>query len=71
MRLLNIGKETAVEYLNSIPGLELPEDVKFSSRLTDSQFEALQEKFKVDWAVKEKSKSITYKKTGKNKEKLF
>ncbi len=68
MRLLNIGKETAVEYLNSIPGLELPEDVNFGWKLTDSQFEALQEKFKLDWAVKEKSKSITYKKTGKNKE---
>ncbi len=61
MRLLNIGKETAVEYLNSIPGLELPEDVKFSSRLTDSQFEALQERFPNDYDRKEEivEKNIT------------
>ena len=55
---LNIGTETVVDYLKSIPGLEPTKEMNPNTKVTDEQYAALRARFSVDKAVKEKANSI-------------
>lgn len=48
MTILNIGTETVVDYLKSIPGLEPTKEMSPNTKLSDAQFEALQKRFSGD-----------------------
>ena len=41
MTILNIGTETVVDYLKSVPGLEPTKEMGPNTKLSDAQFEAL------------------------------
>lgn len=48
MTMLNIGKEAAVDYLSTVPGLEPTKEMTHNSKITDAQFEALRNKFQTE-----------------------
>ena len=48
MRILNVGYKAVVDYLSTVPGLEPTGKIIPSSKLTDAQFEALQNKFQTN-----------------------
>ncbi len=48
MTILNVGKETIVEYIKTLPGLEPSKDMTHNTKLTDAQYEALQLRFRGD-----------------------
>ena len=64
---LNIGIETVVEYLMSVPGLEPTKDLNLNSKLSDSQYEALQKRFSKDGYVKAKANTLFQKKKDSKK----
>ena len=58
MTILNIGTETVVDYLKSIPGLEPTKEMSPNTKLSDAQFEALQKRFSGDIFTKSKAKTL-------------
>ena len=52
MTILNVGKETIVEYLKKKPGLEPTKEMNPNTKLTDSQYEALVKEYASDGRVK-------------------
>lgn len=58
MKELNIGLDTVVEYLKSVPDLEPEKELKPNTKLSDAQYEALKNRFSSDKRVKEKANSI-------------
>lgn len=71
MTILNISRDSAVEYLKSVPGLEPERELNLSSKLSDAQYVALVNRFAKDKAAKEMAEQI-FKKRGekaKNKNK--
>ena len=58
MTILNIGTETVVDYLKSIPGLEPTKEMSPNTKLSDAQFEALQKRFSGDILTKSKAKTL-------------
>ena len=54
----NIGTETVVKFLKSIPGLEPTKEMTANTKVTDEQYAALRARFKADKAVKDKADSI-------------
>ena len=59
MKELNIGLDTVVKYLKSVPGLEPEKELKPNTKLSDAQYEALKTKFQSDRRIKEKADSIS------------
>ena len=71
---LNIGIKNVVEYLSSIPELELEREVNPNTKITDAQYRALLRKFAPDMRVKERAKNLLKKKNKNeraNKKDLF
>lgn len=58
MTILNIGTETVVDYLKSVPGLEPTKEMGPNTKLSDAQFEALQKRFSGDILTKSKAKTL-------------
>ena len=58
MTELNIGLDTVVKYLESVPGLEPEKELNPNTKLSDTQYEALKNRFSSDKRVKEKADSI-------------
>lgn len=65
MTILNIGTETVVDYLKSVPGLEPTKEMGPNTNLSDAQFEALQKRFSGDILTKSKAKTL-FQRTKKN-----
>lgn len=65
MTILNIGTETVVDYLKSVPGLEPTKEMGPNTKLSDAQFEALQKRFSGDILTKSKAKTL-FQRTKKN-----
>ena len=68
MTILNVGKETIVEYLKKKPGLEPTKEMNPNTKLTDSQYEALVKEFASDGRVKENAGLLFKKKSKKEKD---
>ena len=67
---LNIGLQTAVEYLKKKPSLgEIKDDANVNTKITDEQYEALVKEFKGDKDVKKQANMIFPKKEKKDKPK--
>ena len=58
MTELNIGLDTVVKYLESVPGLEPVKELSPNTKLSNEQYEALKNRFLSDKRVKEKADSI-------------
>ena len=58
MTELNIGLETVVEYLESVPGLKPEKELNPNTKLSDAQYEALKKRFQKDKIIKEQADSI-------------
>ena len=67
---LNIGLQTAVEYLKKKPSLgEIKDDANVNTKISDEQYEALVKEFKGDKDVKKQANMIFPKKEKKDKPK--
>ena len=67
---LNIGLQTAVDYLKKKPSLgEIKDDANVNTKITDEQYEALVKEFKGDKDVKKQANMIFPKKEKKDKPK--
>ncbi len=55
---LNIGINTIIEYLSSVPELAPNGEITLYTKLSDAQYEALQKRFQKDRMIKEASKTI-------------
>lgn len=58
MTELNIGLETIVEFLRSVPGLEPQKELNHNTKLSDAQYDALIKQFPKDRTIKEQADSI-------------
>ena len=58
MTELNIGLDTVVKYLESVPGLEPEKELSPNTKLSDAQYEALKNRFLSNKRVKEQADSI-------------
>lgn len=58
MTELNIGLDTVVKYLESVPGLEPGKELSPNTKLSNEQYEALKKRFLGDKRIKEKADSI-------------
>ena len=65
---LNIGLQTAVDFLKKKNLGEIEEDAKPSTKITDEQYEALVSEFKGDQAVKHEAEKIFIKKAKEKKQ---
>ncbi len=65
MTILNVGKETIVEYLKTLPGLEPSKDMTHNTKLTDAQYEALQLRFRGDGLTRSMANTL-FQKTKRN-----
>ena len=62
LTILNISLKTAVEFLKSQSGLEPIKEMNVNTKISDSQYDALEKRFAGDKAVKDSSKTIFFKK---------
>ena len=58
MTELNIGLETIVEFLRSVPGLEPQKELNHNTKLSDAQYDALIKQFPKDRTIKEQADAI-------------
>lgn len=59
MAILNIGKDTIVEYLKHVSGLESIQELTLNSQLSDDQFTLLQRKFAKDKSIKQAAEDVS------------
>ena len=57
MKELNIGLDSVVEYLKSVPGLEPEKELKPNTKLSDAQYDALKTRFQSKKRIEEKADS--------------
>ena len=62
LTILNISLKTAVEFLKSQSGLEPIKEMNVNTKISDSQYNALEKRFAGDKAVKDSSKTIFFRK---------
>lgn len=68
MTMLNIGKEAAVDYLSTVPGLEPTKEMTHNSKITDAQFEALRNKFQTENSTAHDTMDIPFRLNSETKE---
>ena len=63
LKELNIGLDSVIKYLKSVPGLEPQKELNPSTKLSDAQYDALLKEFASDKLVKEKAELVFKKKS--------
>lgn len=59
LRDLNVSLKDVVDFLNSLPGLELGKEIYPNTKLSDTQYDALKNRFLQNRVIREQTNSIT------------